>query len=218
VKKALAAAGIITLAAIAQAQAAQTQERWPRWYVGLSGGLTFLADSDISGASSGSLEFDAGFGGNVALGYQPAIAMQPFSSMRFEVEGGYHSNSLDTSTIGAVTTNGSGNMSAWTYMANAYYDFRNSTGWTPYVGAGAGMADVHLSRSSGAGNTDSEDNVFAWQLMAGMAYSPANTPLIDWVLGYRFLDTNDANFNTATSRIEAEYQSHSVEAGMRLRF
>jgi OOP family OmpA-OmpF porin len=215
--KTFALAGIMAISAATQASAAQTNERWPRWYLGITGDMTFLNDSDITGASRGKLSFDMGGGGNLALGYEPAL-MQPFGSMRFEVETGYHSNGIDTATVGGVTGNGSGSLTAWTYMANAYYDFRNSTAWTPYVGGGVGGAQLNLGNSSGAGNTGDKDNVFAWQLMAGMAYAPVSLPMTDWLIGYRFIDTQDGTFAAGASKIKVAYEAHNIEAGVRLRF
>ncbi len=38
-----------------------------------------------------------------------------------------------------------GDYAAQQFFANAYYDFRNASAWTPYVGAGIGMAATELS-------------------------------------------------------------------------
>ncbi len=38
-----------------------------------------------------------------------------------------------------------GNYAAHQFFANAYYDFRNASNWTPYVGAGVGWAATGLS-------------------------------------------------------------------------
>ena len=38
-----------------------------------------------------------------------------------------------------------GDYAAQQFFANAYYDFHNASGWTPYVGAGIGMAATELS-------------------------------------------------------------------------
>jgi opacity protein-like surface antigen len=47
------------------------------------------------------------------------------------------------------------------YMLNAYYDFKNSTALTPFVGAGIGFADVR----------NTKDNEFSYSLNAGGRYS-----------------------------------------------
>lgn len=35
-----------------------------------------------------------------------------------------------------------------TYMVNGYYDFHNSTAFTPYISAGVGLAHVKLSNNT----------------------------------------------------------------------
>jgi opacity protein-like surface antigen len=43
------------------------------------------------------------------------------------------------------------------YMANAYYDFKNESSFTPFLGVGMGMADVQ----------NAKDNEFAYQGVIG---------------------------------------------------
>ena len=50
------------------------------------------------------------------------------------------------------------------YMANAYYDFKNSTPFTPYVGAGLGLASIK----------DTKGTELAYSLMAGAKYNINN--------------------------------------------
>lgn len=50
------------------------------------------------------------------------------------------------------------------YMLNAYYDFKNSSALTPFVGAGIGLADIK----------NTKDNEFAYSLSAGAKYNINN--------------------------------------------
>lgn len=50
------------------------------------------------------------------------------------------------------------------YMLNAYYDFKNSSLFTPFVGAGIGFADIK----------NTKDNEFAFSLSAGGRYNINN--------------------------------------------
>ena len=50
------------------------------------------------------------------------------------------------------------------YMLNAYYDFKNSSSFTPFVGAGIGFADIK----------NTKDNEFAFSLSAGGRYNINN--------------------------------------------
>ena len=47
------------------------------------------------------------------------------------------------------------------YMVNTYYDFTNSTPFTPYVGFGLGMADINATK----------DKEFAYSAIAGAKYN-----------------------------------------------
>ena len=82
--------------------------------------------------------------------------------MRLEVEYLHRYLGDDTSPLGGTTSTAiEGKSSEWSsdepphewigdyaahqFFANANYDFRNASSWTPYVGAGIGMAATQLS-------------------------------------------------------------------------
>ncbi len=97
-----------------------------------------------------------------------------------------------------------------TLMLNLYYDFYNSTRFTPYVTAGVGMAFVDssffLSSDAdflsaghsidiGLGKSKSLTN-FAWQVGAGV--SVALSPHASLDLGYRFLSLGNMDYDVAS--------------------
>lgn len=212
--KLLVVSSLMALSAATQAYA-DAGERWPRWYVGLSGGLSYLQDSDISGTSTGSLEYNGGGMATLSLGYQPPFGGAPFNGLRLEAELGYHDNGLNNFSF--ATSHGS--VQSISYMGNAYYDFRNSSGWTPYVGAGAGGASVQLSKSSGLGNTSGTDSVFAYQFMGGIGYAPQTMPMTEWTLGYRYFVEDSPEFNAVGGKVKLDdLTSHNVEVGAKFRF
>lgn len=207
------------LAALLLSTAAHAQDRWPRWYVGLSGGVTYLQDSDLDGTTSGDVSFDNGWSGNVQLGYLPAFGGGALNNLRFEGEVGYRSNDADTLRFGGTGGSASDNISATTYMVNALYDIDMGTPYKPYVGAGIGVADLKLKARNAAATFDSGDSAFAWQLLAGVGFAPASTPNVEWDLGYRFLRAESVEFTSNTGvNVDADYDSHSVEAGAKFRF
>lgn len=210
---------ILGMSATALADGAQG-ERFPRWYVGLGGGVSFLDDSDLTrGTATGDVEFDHGATAHVSLGYRPHFGSQLLDSLRFEIEGGYHYNSLDSARIGAAAVTVRDSMTAWTAMGNVLFDVRNSSQWTPYFGAGAGWASVELARDSGLGNINDHDNSWAYQFMAGLAYAPASIPLTEWSVSYRYLTIDEPEFTSATGRLTLDdLDSHNVEVGARFRF
>jgi opacity protein-like surface antigen len=178
-------------------------------YIGISGDLTTLQDTSVSGSSSGQAKFDWGGGGNIALGYEYD------RSMRLELEGGYHDLPIKTVTNGSGSFDSSQDLRIVTIMANAYYDFNKYIGFTPYIGAGLGDAQVNFPRATGFGSTKSTDNVFAYQGMAGISYVPASMPQTDWSLGYRYLGTLETRYSGA--KLD-NINTHSAEIGLRYHF
>ena len=89
-----------------------------------------------------------------------------------------------------------------TLMVNAYYDFRNSSAFTPWVSAGLGYARVHHKVTyteawiqSGIIKYDSSrfsgnENNLAWSLGVGVKYDV--TPDFSLDLAYRYLDAGDS--------------------------
>jgi len=219
-KKSLLSFSALVLSLIsAQASATMQEERWPRWYVGLSGGVQFLKDDDIRGASTGKAKFKTGETFTGSLGYMPHFGVSALENLRFEAELGYHNAGLDGGTVNGVLTPGRGHVQAWSYLGNVFYDFRNSTRWTPYLGAGAGGARVQLSRNSGLGNTGDESGVFAYQFMAGLAYAPENIPMTEWSLGYRYFVMQDPEYNSPAGKLKLRnLDSNNVELGAKFRF
>lgn len=213
---AILTAGICTMAFISSAHA---DERWPRWYVGLSADVAFVEDSDLSGAVSGDLDYDIGTGGAISVGYLPFAGIEFLDNTRIEAELGYRYAGLDGFTNAGTPANATGSARMLTYMANAYYDFNNETQWTPYLGAGLGGAMVQLSKSSGLGNTDDEDTVFAYQFMAGVTYAPSSMPMTEWGVGYRYFTANSPDFTTTGATLNLDdITSHNIEATARFRF
>lgn len=87
------------------------------------------------------------------------------------------------------------------FFANVYYDFDNSTDFTPYVGGGIGMAVI------GDSNTN-----FAWNVGGGIAYDLA----ADWKLdlGYRYVDLGKFE----NKHTKGTYSAHEVLLGVRYTF
>jgi opacity protein-like surface antigen len=93
-------------------------------------------------------------------------------------------------------------MNIQTLMLNLYYDFRNSTPFTPYVGGGVGLAfiqawgaaEVNTWDNTGGGGAPMSSDVslgakhqtnFAWQVGVGCSYDFNDYVALD--LGYRFM-------------------------------
>jgi opacity protein-like surface antigen len=95
-------------------------------------------------------------------------------------------------------------ISAWTGLVNAYWDFGNWGAITPYVGGGIGAAyltssNVHFVNPNGSTGTwggASEWN-FAWSITAGASVQLAKNWLVD--VNYRYLNLGDAQSAVTTA-------------------
>jgi opacity protein-like surface antigen len=121
-------------------------------------------------------------------------------------------------------------MRAWSLMANAWYDFDLGLPVTPYVGGGIGLALVKISGQlghfAGDGSTvvgtlfEKNDNVFAWQLGAGVSMPITDT--VKAFVDYRYFAADDAHLMLEPGyhggSINADFNSQSVMVGLRFNF
>lgn len=167
------------------------------------GNVYYGGDYPVS-IGSGSGE-DAVFGGSAALGYD--FFRKFCVPVRAEVEYSIFTRASDSNS--GLNVNGISipwpakeklKVNAQTMFVNAYYDFHNQSRFTPYLGAGAGLAFVRSKGcidikditdgwpgSSTGGHTKTN---FAYNATAGVSY--ALTKSIDLDLAYRFADLGKA--------------------------
>lgn len=202
---------VLLLALLPGAAAAQSG----LYVEGRAGGV-ILEDADLNddtgtlaafGITDLEQSFDPGFLVDGAIGFAHD------SGLRGEVAFGYRQNDLDelSGRVGGVSSEAGvdGDMSAFTTMANVYYDIRFGSRLVPYVGGGLGLAVINFEIEG----EDDDDSVLAWQVGAGVAYEA--TPNLAVTLGYSFLTTAD---DPEFDGLEAEYLSHNVMVGLRYTF
>jgi opacity protein-like surface antigen len=121
-------------------------------------------------------------------------------------------------------------LTTYTMMFNAYKDFGNFGGFTPYVGAGAGLAYNRLGDISFTETTTRHNKIigndqlaFAWSLMAGVGFQLSDRAVLD--VGYRYLDMgkvdsqtiDDARNHNPRVRFD-DLIAHEVKVGIRYNF
>ena len=113
-------------------------------------------------------------------------------------------------------------------MFNGYYDFNTCTRWTPYVGAGVGVAMLKLT--SNYMDADGHDKVsdksynIAWQIGAGVAYDLTKNIALD--AGYRYINAGAAVANKSIYSGDGYYSekhkintaNHEIYLGARYTF
>lgn len=109
-------------------------------------------------------------------------------------------------------------------MLNGYYDFKNTSKFTPYLSAGVGVTHLKNKVSfDDVSETKSDDN-FTWSVGAGVAYKV--TPNVSLDLGYRYVDADEFEFSktmtdewgTQTFKSTADLSSHDYTVGIRYNF
>ena len=122
------------------------------------------------------------------------------------------------------------NLKTYTLMFNGYKDLGNFGGFTPYVGAGIGVAyhrmdEVYFTENPNLTNRIEGDNdlAFAWSLMAGVGYQLSHNTVLD--VGYRYIDMGKAESGRVDSagfvnpRVELDdIDAHEVKVGIRYHF
>lgn len=182
-------------------------------YVSANLGLAMLSDSDITDSTvpgiDMELSFDSGWTIGAAAGYR-------FSNFRVEGELAYQANDIDETSAFGFSVDSSGDVAGTAFMVNGYYDFVNSSPFTPFISAGLGYANVEINDytipGSGIPAYNDDDSVFGYQLGIGVGYSVNENVVLD--LRYRYFATEDLEFDTT----EVEVNSHNFMVGVRYNF
>ncbi len=131
---------------------------------------------------------------------------------QFKNEGNYH--------VGGSTVTNKMESNMHTLLASAYYDFYNESIFTPYIGAGLGMAFIDGHTELNVGGThyseQMDDTVFAWHAGAGVGIALNERITAD--LGYRYLGTSTVNAEIAGGDISTDLSSHEFSVGIRFGF
>ena len=145
---------LVAAAALVLPVAANAQTAYPGFYIGAEGGLNWLLNNN-------SYQMDTGWAAGGKLGYD-------FVGPRVELEGLYHSNTGTGNVLfpGGVA-NVRGRIDQVSVMANLLYDFMPTSSFTPFIGAGAGIAFVD-STIQGCNMCSTQ---FAYQGIIGVAWN-----------------------------------------------
>ena len=182
------------------------------WYVAAGVGLSFQSNSDNIFIPPGGVPDDFTFSferGELVTG---AIGKY-FNNFRVEGEIFHIVSDLDENTNDGFTVNNIGDVSFLGFMANAYFDYQTNTNFTPYLGVGIGFVKAHINQPG----DHSHEHAYAYQLKTGVGYQFNSS--LDFILGYRYIGTDDGHFDVRDGELEVESQEiHNIEVGIRYRF
>lgn len=205
----------------------------------------FTAGPTYTGAAFDSSSLDSDWSGSLGVGYNFTDYLR--GDLTFDFTEGTFSGATSSAFPCGVGPVGTGCASTDTQgfeqfgiMANAYVDLGTVAGFTPYVGAGAGMTRViwgtlnSANRCVGAGcgatpvtGTTSPGEKswrFTYALMAGMTYDLTKDLKLD--LGYKYSKIDgDAQFGydaataaagaTGVQASDNGFENHEVRVGLR---
>ncbi len=182
-------------------------------YVRVFGGWNDLASFQL-GPGTAPLDF------NFRDGWGMGIASGEYlnSNLRREVEFAYRHNSGDNLSVNGQLVNGlTGNIQAFTGMANLVYELNNLNlgGLRPYVGGGLGLAYVDADLAAGAATYAISDAAFAYQGFAGLEKQVGCDARA--FIEYRFLGTTDLDLEAGGGSTDVNYEASSVFIGLHFR-
>ena len=174
------------------------------------------------GASSGTLD-DTTAGGALAVGYDFSYKFNV--PVRAELEFGMNSalSEKESASADGLTATAEAEVGINTLLANVYWDIINYNGFTPYVGAGLGMAFVKTEIGAsvdgfGGFSFDDTKTVFAAQIGVGCSYAITENIAAD--LGYRFLAVGDGEIEVQGVKVleSQDNYAHQFMLGVRVTF
>lgn len=158
---------------------------------------------------------DSVFGGGLAAGYN--FDKKFGLPVRAELEISYFSEA--ESSFSKRGHKAEQDLEIGTLFANAYWDIKNASRFTPYVGGGIGLAYIDSDGKVDGRSLGSKDTInFAWNLGAGVGMNL--TSAIDLSLGYRFAYLGDAKTKSSGGyRAKSEdIYMHQIGLGLRFSF
>lgn len=193
------------------------------------GGLVVPFDTTLSGTINGGSEdvdtdfddtgFTLGLGVGTAL---PGIG----EGIRGELELSYSDtdvDSVDFSGNGPGREVTSGDITTTRVFASLYKDFDTIGSFTPYAGAGVGVAFTDFDVQYGPGvELDDNDESFSVQIVAGGAF--ALTDRLDLTTDVRYIrdfDVESERFaptGASTGSVSDDFESVNVNVGLRFSF
>ena len=229
-RRAIRALAAGPLAAVLVATSALADDAQTQWYGSVTGMRTMPSDSGAElgtalGTVAGDIELSDEMGFALAVGFETA------GGQRVELEAAFRSSDIEGANdvrLNSIPVPPSvyrlnGDVDTWSLMVNVRQVIDVGP-VRPYVGGGLGFArhDGTAALAVGplppllpaglAGVESGHDTVFAYQFMAGVEVDMAEDATLFG--GYRYMGTADLEIE----RLTASFDTHAIEAGVRIRF
>ncbi|MEN8188648.1 MAG: outer membrane beta-barrel protein [Thermodesulfobacteriota bacterium] len=193
-------------------------------YMSASIGMNSPVDAELNDSSEPGVtievSFDPGLAAGAAFGYD-------FDRFRAEAEILYATHDIDESEfkgsdvpehMRGIGFSSSGDASVTSLMFNGYFDFINTSGFTPFITAGLGLSKIEVNDynidiiASEVPSINDDDTVLSYQVGVGAGFEVSEQITID--LKYRYFGAEDVSIDGA----EADVARHDILAGVRVNF
>lgn len=191
----------------------------------------YLGGSDMNDMTATGNSSDADFDMDLGTVFEISGGYSWDNNLRLEGAIYYQKNSIDEANFSGVLSSffpgdypvHSGDVKRVGWHVNGYYDFKNSSKITPFVGVGVGYARVDISNFSADLSSTvpgwrmtfdgGDDTVLSYQGILGFSYDIGYDMLID--VKYSYLETSDIEI---CSLGELNYSANSLFIGARFLF
>ena len=191
--------------AMLQEASAQTSRLYFAGYLG----LTTSGDQEFTESSiprSGDIETKN------ANSFAGALGVRLSRQFRIEGEISYSAADMDRMDINNVGSfEMAGELTTWTALINAYYDFDVDWDLQPFIGAGLGISwhEGDINDLSGLALDTADDTTrLTWQMGGGLKYRVG--PDLAFSGAYRYLGSTDLDFGT----YNIDYNNHEIRIGL----
>lgn len=197
----------------------------PSYYIALRGGADWASDSRFLAAGSqvASTYESPGYVVSGALGVHLDRVLGEFTGLRGEFEAGQVSSDVESHKVGGTTFRGkqaTGTRSTTYAMASLYLDLTRHWMLTPFIGAGAGIAEVEFKNFGTPGTgIVLDDRSTEWIYHATAGVSARLSPRWQLEAAYRYMGVPRATpANVAGERQQIETTNHLLLVGARAHF
>ena len=168
-------------------------------YVAVKGGYSILSKKD-------NIKYKNGFVGAAEFGVS-------YDAWRLGLEVAYRQNKINEGKTTNDIKEVYNKINALSAMVNVYYDYALTDECSLYLGLGLGAAKVNFVEKEDA-KLESGKTVFAWQVMAGVAYDINENWTVE--AGYRLFNTSKVKMAN-DKKVKMPFAS-SLELGLRYNF
>jgi outer membrane protein W len=183
----------------------------PGMYFGLSVGTHLLydasAESTSAGVSNQEIDYDSGSAFDITLGGKVKEGLR--------VEGEIFYTDNDVSSIRTTGNPGSGETTSLGVVLSAVFDFKEIGGFNPFIGLGAGIAEIDSTLNSATSVLTGSNSELLYQIQIGADYSLSDDLDLFFVSKYRMSSDYQLTQSDNGSIFDYEFQGSTMSIGFR---